>query len=384
MSGTIGPVRVFAGAFAMGMAVLLAGCLRPGGGPAAGPAPEVRVLRVPSGGAVPDALVDARGRIHAVYTRANDVWYATSDDGGRFWGFPARVNADAGTADEPGMFRGPRLSIGRAGRLHVVWYPLRRDRPASEWGIRYAHLGPPATGFSLPLALSREPGDGYSVAAAPDGTVVACWIDEQGLEVARSADGGDTFSLPESIPGADPVRTCATRGLFLPGGEFLLLYRDRGTPARRESVVAWSRGLGVFERRTLSANPWPEDVCPTTGGWLSEGGNRGAADGSPVAAVATWETGEELSWAALDARGRISPAGEIRTMAAGGRWPVVLANAAGQVCVSWKENATLCWEVFGLDGRSLGPVRSQSSPSPHGHAGVVLPDGTFLLIDAGG
>jgi hypothetical protein len=323
---------------------------------------------------VPDAVVDSGGVIHAVWARANDVWYATSSNGGDSWGFPLRVNAEPGMADEPGMFRGPSISIGRSGRVHVVWYPLRRDRPAAEWGIRYAHLDPPTTAFSLPLVLSREPGDGFSVAASPEGAVLVSWIDEQGLRIARSADGGETFGAPESVPGADPVRTCVSRGRFLPGGEFLLLYRDRGTPARRESVVAWARGLGVYERRTLSSKPWPEDACPTTGGWLSVAG-----DG----AVASWETGEEISWAAFDARGRISPAGEVRTMAAGGRWPVVLANARGDVCVSWKESATLMWQVFASDGRPSGPPRSASSTSPHGHAGCVLPDGTFLLLDAG-
>ena len=260
---------------AAGIGILLAGCLRPDGGSVEPPAPAVRVVRVPPGGMVPAAVVDAAGVVRIVYARANDVWLAASDDGGRSWGFPVRVNAGAGLVDEPGMFRGPTVSIGRAGRLHVAWYPLRRDRPASEWGLRYAHADPPAYAFSLPLVLSRDSGDGFAVAAADDGTVVASWIDESGLRIARSADGGDTFGAPETVPGADPVRTCATRGLFLPDGGFLLLYRDRGTRARLETVVAWARGLGVFERRGLSSRSWPEDACPTTGGWLA--GAAGAA-----------------------------------------------------------------------------------------------------------
>lgn len=372
----------------LGLVATLAGCLRAGGAP-----DTVRVVRVPSGGAVPDALVDDAGVVHAVYVRAHDVWYVASPDAGRSWTRPVRVNADAGTADEPGMFRGPSLSLGRAGRLHVVWYPLRRDRPASEWGVRYAHLDraaaspdpsgsgtrPSGRDWGPPVAISRNPADGFSVAASPHGSVAVGWIDEEGLRIARSTDGGDTFAPPESVPGADPVRSCVSRARYLPGGELLLLYRDRGTSARRESVMAWGRGMTAPERATLSGRPWPEDACPTTGGWLSVV----PGPASAPAAVAAWETGEEISWAGLDTRGRLTGTGEVRTGAVGGRWPVVVANASGQVCVSWKESATIQWQVFGWDGTPLGVVQSRASLSPHAHTAVVLPDGTFLLIDAG-
>ncbi len=374
--------------FGCAAAILAAGCLRPGGVPEV----PVRVLRVPAGGAVPDALVDA-GVIHAVYVRANDVWHVASPDAGRSWTPPVRVNADPGSVDEPGMFRGPSLCLGPAGRLHAVWYPLRRDRPASEWGIRYAHLDlaaatpdpsgsgtrPSGRTWSRPLALSRDPADGSSVAASEEGAVAVGWVDEDGLRIARSTDGGDSFAPPESVPGADPVRSCVSRGRFLPGGEFLLLYRDRRDSARRESVMAWGRGMTVSDRATLSGRPWPEDACPTTGGWLSVV----PGPSSAPAAVAAWETGEEISWAGLDARGRLTGAGEVRTHAVGGRWPVVVANASGHVCVSWKESATIQWQVFNWAGAPLGPVRSQASLSPHAHSAVVLPDGSFLLVDAG-
>jgi len=369
------PARILGLASVLVCGIVAAGCLRPGGGGSA----SVRIVRVPSGGAVPDAVVDPGGVIHAAYVRANDVWYAGSPDGGRTWGIPFRVNAEPGGVDEPGMFRGPSVSLGRAGRLHLVWYPLRRDRPASEWGVRYAHVDRGATGWSRAVSLSRDPADGIAVAASPDGAVIVSWIDEKGLRMARSADGGDTFAAAESVADADPVRTCVSRGRFLPGGRFLLLYRDRRTAARRESVIRWEPGLAAPGRAELSGRPWPEDACPTTGGWLSVV----PGPSSAPAAVAAWETGEEITWAGLDARGRLAEPGEVRTAAAGGRWPVVVANATGEVCVSWKESAALLWQVFDWAGRPQGPPRSQASLSPHGHTAVVLADGTFLLIDAG-
>jgi len=350
------------------LAVILSGCVRPEGGPA------VRVVRLPAGGDVPSVAVDASGRLHAVYARGNDTWYAVSADGGARWGPPELVSGPGGTADEPGMFRGPTLAIGKNGYVHAVWYPLRRDRPEAEWGPRYSRRDPATEKWGSAVVITPGLAEGLSVAASPYGRVIVGWAGDTGLFIARSTDDGTTFGAPEAVAGTDPVRSCVTRALFLPGGEFLLLYRDRATRARCESVVVWPPTGGTPTVRTLSTKPWPEDACPTTGGWLSAGAG---------VAVAAWETGDEVSWAFIDSTGTITEPSEVPTAAMAGRWPVAIANAGGYACVSWKESNFLKWQVFEPGGRPTGPPKSAISSGTNGHAGAVLPDGTFVLVDAG-
>lgn len=354
----------------MAVAARLAGETR-----AWGAAPVVTIAHLPAGAAVPDAFVDPAGRVHVVYGKDHDIWYAVSADAGISWTSPIRVNDVAGAADEPGLFRGPGLALGTSGRVHVVWAPRLAGR---DEGFRYAHHDPDTRGFGDSVALSEpaaggtDPVDGLSIAADGQGRVTASWVRPGALLVARSTDDGASFAPAERVPPADPVLTCETRGVFLPDGFFLLLYRDIAGVARRESVMAWTR-TGSPVRRMLSVQPWPVDACPTTGGWISPAG-----DG----AVAAWETGETVFWTRVDGAGRPFPAGEIRTDALDGRWPVILANTAGAVVVAWKQGATLCWQTFDRDGGRLGAIKSAPSRSPDRAAGVVLTDGSFLLIDS--
>jgi hypothetical protein len=349
------------------LAAVLSGCIKPEGGPA------VRAVRLPPGGDVPAVAVDETGRLHALYARGNDTWYAVSNDRGENWTAPEPV-CPSGASDEPGMFRGPSLALGRNGYIHAVWYPLRRDRPETEWGPRHSRRDPAAGKWGSPAVITPGLAEGLSLAASPDGRVAVGWVGDQGLFIARSADDGATFAAPELVPGTDPVRSCVTRGLFLPGGEFLLLYRDRATRARCESVVVWSPGGAAPQVRTLSSKSWPEDACPTTGGWLSC---------APAGAVAAWETGDEVSWAFLGPDGNKTGPGEVTTAAVAGRWPVAIANAKGQACISWKESNSLLWQVFGPDGKPDAPPGRVQSAGTNGWTGVALSDGTFVLVDAG-
>lgn len=258
--------------------------------------------------------------------------------------------------------------------MHAVFYPSRRDRPEADWGPRYSRRNPATGRWGPPVLIGPGPADGLSVAASSDGRVIVAFVGDKGLRIVRSSDDGATFSAPEPVPGTDPVVSCVSRGLFLPGGEFLLLYRDRATRARCESVVVWPRDGEAPLVRTLSSKPWPEDACPTTGGWLS---------GAPAGAVAAWETGDEVSWSFLGPDGNKSGPGEVTTAAVAGRWPVAVANGKGQACISWKESNSLIWQVFGPDGKPDGPPGRVQSAGTNGWTGVALSDGTFVLVDAG-
>jgi hypothetical protein len=85
-------------------------------------ADTVRVVQTPRDGEVPDAEVDASGAIHIAFVKGEDAYYAKSDDGGKSFSKPLRINSVPGTVHPANMFRGPDLALGQNGRVHVIWY----------------------------------------------------------------------------------------------------------------------------------------------------------------------------------------------------------------------------------------------------------------------
>ena len=76
-------------------------------------------------GSQPDVVVDAAGVLHMVYLagppQTADIFYTHSPDGGRTFAARVRVNSQPGSAIAMGTIRGAQLSLGRNGRVHVVW-----------------------------------------------------------------------------------------------------------------------------------------------------------------------------------------------------------------------------------------------------------------------
>src|SRR5439155_11728884 len=83
---------------------------------------EVRTIRTPNDGQVPDVALDARGTLHLTYgiRLGGDAFYVQSADGGKTFTKPVRLNQRGGTVTA-GMERGPRVAIGKDGTIHVVW-----------------------------------------------------------------------------------------------------------------------------------------------------------------------------------------------------------------------------------------------------------------------
>ncbi len=77
-------------------------------------APEDRLVRVPGGGAVPDAEVDARGVIHLAYVTGENLLYTCSTDGGHFIATPDRAHS-------PTMFCGPDIALGKDGAFVILY-----------------------------------------------------------------------------------------------------------------------------------------------------------------------------------------------------------------------------------------------------------------------
>lgn len=331
---------------------------------------KVGVSPTPNGGMVPDAEVDRQGVIHLAYVLDEDVYYVKSADAGKTFTAPIRVNSEAGAAHPANMYRGPDLAIGRDGRVHVIWYSnaYQRKLPQDQWGVMYSHLNQDKTRFVPARNLNHKPSDNYSLAVDGQGKVVVFWM-AGGLFLNTSRDDGETFAEARTVPDADTCECCASRAVFTMDGALHCAYREKANNLRDMYLLTQPRGQTVFRKQKISATPWEIKGCPMTGTFLT-----GASDGLVMA----WETKGQVYFTRQNRKGS---AGEIRTPAPGGKWPVALAAPDGTLLASWKKGSTLEWQLYDADNKPLGETQSKPGNNPHRHAGVVLANGEFRLID---
>ena len=97
--------------------------------------------------------------------------------------------------------------------------------------------------------------------------------------------------------------------------------------------------------------------------------------------VAAWPTKGRVYFARLDKDGAVLPPGEIRTPGTSGMRMGLLALSAGDgmTLVAWKNKDVLGWQLYDAKGQPQGEPGSASSPG-NGAAGVVLPNGRFILF----
>src|SRR5436190_4211541 len=331
-------------------------------------ADPVRVVHTPNGGEVPDAEVGANGAIHIAFVKGEDAYYVESDDGGKSFSQPPRINSQPGTVHPANMFRGPDLALGQNGRVHVIWYvnAYQRKLPQNEWGVFYSYLDPGQTTFAHEMNLNHKPSDNYSLAADDRGHVAVVWMAGK-LFLTESSDNGASFRT-QDIPIADPCECCASRALFSKPGVLMISYRDKADNVRDMHLITRVGGDGTFQKRRLSSTPWPITACPMTGAFLSN---------QAVQTVAAWETKGDVFYARIGASDRAP--NEIKV--ARGKWPIALLSPDGKVLVSWKTGSSLSWQKFDLNDKAEGLVESTRSLNANRHAGVVSKDGSFILID---
>ena len=96
---------------------------------------EVRIVPVPDGALVPDAMVDKAGVVHMVYGLNNNAYYQRSTNNGASFSLPVKVNSTGTVVTTMGE-RGPKLAAGADGVIHVVW--ADQWKPGVEVYVRYA------------------------------------------------------------------------------------------------------------------------------------------------------------------------------------------------------------------------------------------------------
>jgi hypothetical protein len=344
--------------------------LLPAGFGASAP-PEVEVVSVPNNGQVPDAEVDKDGAIHVAYVAGKDAWYVKSTDDGKSFSNPIRINSEPGTVHPPNMFRGPDISIGKNGRVHVIWYvsAYQRKLPKEEWGVFYSSLDSGKSEFAPGRNLNHKPSDNYSLAADDKGNVAVVWMAGK-IFVSASQDNGATFD-EISIPIADPCECCASRALFSGDSSLSIAYREKANNMRDMYLLRREKGQPTFTRQKVSSVPWQVNGCPMTGTFLSN------AKTGPVMA---WETKGAISYARLDSADSLSSPKEIKVTSKG-KWPIAVTAPDGAVLVSWKNGTNVFWQLRDPADKPLANAESKPSANAHRHAAVLTRGGRFLVID---
>ena len=330
--------------------------------------PQVRVVRVPENGFVPDAEMDEAGNLHLAYVAGNDVYYAKSSDHGETFGQPIRVNSEAGFAFG-GAFRGPDLAIGKDDTVHVVWYNAgyQQKRPQHEWGVNYSKMAKSGQ-FEATRNLNQKPSDNFSIAANAKGDVAVVWM-AGGIFVNWSQDGGTQFSAPLDLK-IDPCECCGSRASFTADGTLNVLFRDKAKNERDTYLAMLTRGAPTIRRVRVSEMDWHIDLCPMTGCFLSS---------AQHGLIAGWETKGSIYFARLDSQGRNLSGGEM-LVSKNGRYPVALVAPDGTALVAWKHGKKLEWQLFDSANKPIAERSTYTAATGDRPAGVVNSRGDFVLF----
>ncbi|NNG25129.1 sialidase family protein [Telluria aromaticivorans] len=156
-------------------------------------------------------LPDGRLAVAWVDQRRKDVFLKVLDADGRPRG--AVVNVSRNPATFSWL---PRIVAGGPDTLYVLWQEIIFSGGSHGGDVLFAHSTDGGRTFSQPRNLSTSRGgDGkgrldrdtwsngsLDLAAGPDGSVYAAWTEYDGmLWLARSRDGGRSFSRPQLIAG---------------------------------------------------------------------------------------------------------------------------------------------------------------------------------------
>jgi len=362
---------------------------------AASPVPAITIMRVPDGGVQPQVMVDQKGSVHLIYLRGDpqhsDIFYTHSDNGGRSFSAPLRVNSQAGSAIAVGTVRGAHLAIGR-GWVHVAWMGSDRAEPKAPQNaspMLYARLSDNARAFEPQRNLIHTHAGldgGASVAADNAGNVYVAWhaptskgAGEQARKVwiVRSSDDGKSFSEEEQATDTTTgvCGCCGMRLFAAPDGSLYGMYRTA------DQVIHRNMELLKFGRNSTHATAMELGAMNASMCIMSTS----AFAASDRGVLAAWETSGQIYWTNVDH----SP---LDAHAAAGRGnnrkhSALAANSAGQILLVWTEGTgwnkggSIAWQIYDASGEAQGEVgHAPDLPVWGSPAAFARADNSFVIL----
>jgi hypothetical protein len=368
----------------------------------------VDLQRIPGGGIQPQVVVQD-GVLHLIYLagdpKASDVYYVRSEDWGRSFSQPKRVNSQIGSATAAGSIRGAQLAVGRGGRVHIAWNgsssalprgPLNpatpADSPHNGAPMLYARMDDQGEFEAQRNLITRTFGldGGGTIAADVRGQVYVAWHastagavrGEAGRRVwlARSSDEGRVFAAERAVSdeGTGACACCGMRLFAAADGDLLALYRSARDTVHRDIYLLASHDRGeTFSSRMI--HPWEIGACPMSSMFFVE---------NPTNLLAAWETEKQVFFAQIDPKTLatstpIAPAGgELH------KYPVLAQNEAGLTLLVWSDAGgwakpgRLRWNLIDSDGKVVRAPGGEAPELPLWSFAAVFsrPGGGFTVL----
>jgi len=201
------------------------------------------------------------GTAHIVWWQAipagGDIMVSTSTDRGMTWGTPVRVNPSRGSAvyyylPDPKRLPYPWPATDSSGGLFVAW----ADKQKGEYNVVVARSDDGGATWSAPVQVNdTDTGDQWMAVVAMDAHDVlhAAWFDERtgniNLYYAFSTDGGRTWS--RNLRVTDQETPAGTHSL----GEYIGLAADRNGAAHLVWTDGRDGGSAIYFARTTGSAP---------------------------------------------------------------------------------------------------------------------------------
>lgn len=366
-------------------------------------ASDVAVLRVPNGGYKASAAVDETGKVHLIYftgePSGGNAWYVTSTDGGVSYSKPIQVNQQPESVLGMSSSRGPRLALGKDGRIHAIWMgsskakpraplspALPADSPFNGIPLLYANLDPAKGEFTEQRTLMTKTvaldGDS-SIVSDQRGNVYVIWHaqtpegkneQDRSIWIARSTDDGTTFPPERNVltekTGVCPC--CGVTAQLSENGSIAIVYRGATETVHRGMRLLHSEDRGeTFKLSTL--DEWKLSMCPMSTASL-------VANGKGF--LGAWENDGRLGFGKLPGSGLEQLSGN-----APRKHPSLATNKNGETLLAWVEGISfgkggaIGWQCFDPSGKPTGLLGHADGLPGHGNvAALALPDGKFVLI----
>jgi hypothetical protein len=310
--------------------------------------------------------MDNNGILHMVYAFNNNAWYTRSSDNGVTFTTPVLVNSTGSVEFKMGE-RGPKISVGSDGVIHVAWMDLWATGVNTY--ARYTRSTNGGLSFEVPRAVSTTTGiDGITVAADGNNHVLVFWhtmvpVQTQvpqatWLHMSRSTNNGVSFSVDTNVVITNhnglACSMCMTRARFGSNGDVLLAFRSAKDSIRDFYVLKGNALSNNFTAVRVNYDNWKINYCPMVGPEMEK------ANGGRQ--ICSFMSNDHVYWAISDSGVNLftqhvaTPLQENEEI-----FPTAIENNAGLVLFLWQvgpmsvsDSATVKWAVYTSAGAFTG------------------------------
>jgi hypothetical protein len=222
----------------------------------------------------PQLAVDDHGRIHLTFGSEGSIFYTCSTDNGSTYKEPVEVGRLK--ALSLGMRRGPRIAVARQSIvISAIGGEKGGGRDGDLFAWRSEDHGKSWQGPARVNDVTSSAREGlHGMAAGPKGDVVCVWLDLRNkgtqLFASRCVDGGSTWSgnsLVYKSPGGSICECCHPSVVYDRRGALYVMWRNSLGGNRDMYWTTSEDGGSTFAKaEKLGQGSWKLDACPMDGG----------------------------------------------------------------------------------------------------------------------